>query len=231
MPLPRRLFAHPVSRQSCPGAAAARLRGGTGPSRPRCDAPTPGLRLGTISRPSRASSKFDDFMTSPLCGSLTSTSRPAARLLERERSRPRGGGERRRRRRGGEAADRGADNGSNLRQAAAGCCSCCCCCCGSAAADCGARDLLSLPTRCLGGGGEDVGLHARLPTEAPPRKASLSHTKPRPLPTAPTPPPPCSPPPPREGRTEAPVGTPQFPSPLGGGRTEAYPVGPALSLA
>ena len=37
--------------------------------------------------------------------------------------------------------------------------------------------------------------------------------------------------PPREGRTEAPVGTPQFPSPLGGGRTEAYPVGPALSLA
>ena len=31
--------------------------------------------------------------------------------------------------------------------------------------------------------------------------------------------------------SEAPVGTPQFPSPLGGGRTEAYPVGPALSLA
>ena len=34
-----------------------------------------------------------------------------------------------------------------------------------------------------------------------------------------------------EGRTEAPVGTPQFPSPLGGGRIEAYPEGPALSLA
>ena len=51
----------------------------------------------------------------------------------------------------------------------------------------------------------------------PSRKASISRTKPRPLPIAPTPPhaPPCSPPP-LEGRREAPVGTPQFPSPLGG---------------
>ena len=32
-------------------------------------------------------------------------------------------------------------------------------------------------------------------TEAPPRKASISLTKPRPLPPAPIPPPPCSPPP------------------------------------
>ena len=47
----------------------------------------------------------------------------------------------------------------------------------------------------------------------------------------PDPPTPLLPSPPREGRTEAPVGTPQFPPPLGGGRTEAYPVGPALSLA
>ena len=48
----------------------------------------------------------------------------------------------------------------------------------------GARVLHSLPTRCLEGGGEDVGrAPLRAPvTEAPPRKASISHMKPRPLP-------------------------------------------------
>ena len=43
VPLLRRKFAQPVCRQSSARAPAARLRGGTGPSRPRCEAPAPGL--------------------------------------------------------------------------------------------------------------------------------------------------------------------------------------------
>ena len=56
--LVRRNFAQPVCRQSCARAPAARLRGGTGPSRLRCEAPAPGLQRGAISRLSRATSKL-----------------------------------------------------------------------------------------------------------------------------------------------------------------------------
>mgnify|MGYP001168435322 CR=1 FL=1 len=74
-----------------------------------------------------------------------------------------------------------------------------------------------------------AGATALAVTEAPPRKASIRPTKPRPLPPAPIPPPPCSllPSPPREGRREAPVGTPQFPS--GRRRTPRAPLFPSHS--
>ena len=50
----RRNFAQALCRQSCARAPAARLRGGTGPPRLRCEAPAPGLQRGAISRLSRA---------------------------------------------------------------------------------------------------------------------------------------------------------------------------------
>ena len=78
--LVRRNFAQPVCRQSCARAPAARLRGGTGPSRLRCEAPAPGLQRGAISRLSRAISKL-----APLCCCWCSAAHRELRRRVRDR--------------------------------------------------------------------------------------------------------------------------------------------------
>ena len=102
-------FPQHVCRQSCPRAPAARLRSSTGPSRLRRDAPAPGLRRGTISRLSRATSKLADFVISTLLLSDHNLAARCAALRAREESSTR-------RRRAQAAAARRRGGGSRRRQ-------------------------------------------------------------------------------------------------------------------
>ena len=86
----RRNFAQALCRQSCARAPAARLRGGTGPSRPRCEAPAPGLQRGAISGLSRAISKLAPLCCCCCCCWCRDAAAGAARLSDSTRRARRG---------------------------------------------------------------------------------------------------------------------------------------------